>query len=166
MTSITTIAPGRGPYEKDVSVLAMSATAVSCAADTAENTLATYTLVGYTMGPRASIRIKAEWSYTGSANAKTLRIKFGGTDFLSVGDTAPANTSAIGECQIYNRGSQSSQRGSGTVISNGATVFAGTVQTATVDTSAAVTILITGQKASAGETLTLESYTIEILKVP
>jgi len=146
-----------------VKILAASATAVTAPADTAENTLATITIPAGAMGLNGIVRIRAEWSYTGSTNSKTLLVKFGGTAFLSVGDTAAANTSAIGTCQIHNRNSASSQRGSGTVISNGATVFAGTVQTGSIDTTAAVTILIRGTKALAGETLTLESYLVELI---
>lgn len=147
-----------------VRVLAASASAVSGAADTNENTLATITVPAGAMGLNGIIRVFTLWTYTNSVNNKTLRVRFGGvsgTTYLSVGPTTTAAFSTL--TIIGNRNSASSQVG---VADAAANVFSATtdaVTTSSVDTSAATTIVITGQKASAGEVITLEQYVAELI---
>ena len=45
-----------------------------------------------------------------------------------------------------------------------AVAFAAAMTTSAIDTTAAVIILITGQKALNTETLTLEGYTVEVIR--
>lgn len=142
-------------------VLAQSSVAVSAAADTNENTLATVTVPANSMGANGRLRITALWSATNNANSKTCRIKFGGTNFMvaSIG----SNATAFVEIFIGNRNATNSQVGtqdSDAVVYRTST---DTPTTAAVDTTADVTLLITGQKNTvAGDTITLESYLVEL----
>ena len=143
-----------------VYVLARSAVAASGAADTNENTLATITVPAGALGSSGAVRISCLFSYTNSANNKTLRVKFGGTTYFSqVVTTTGLQSLTVG---VSNRTS-ATQVGWFPLNPNPYNAQAGSAVTSSVDTSAAVTILITGQKATAGETLTLECYSVEIM---
>jgi hypothetical protein len=151
-------AVGRSPDM--VSVLARSGVAVSAGADTNENTLATITVPAGAMGDSGSVRVTCVFSYTNSGNSKTLRVKFGGVTYASQGATTTAIQSFI--VGISNR-TNATQVGWFPINPNQLSGQSGSPITSSVDTTAAVTILITGQKATAGETLTLERYSVELL---
>ncbi len=142
-----------------IRILGGSAVAVSGAADTNENTLATITVPAGVMGLNGIIRLQATITCTNSGNNKTHRVKFGGTQLTS--SSVTTTTYYMIDLTIQNRNSASSQfarfnRFDGGSQSQGQ-------PTATIDTSAATTLIITGQKASAGETITLESYLAELI---
>jgi hypothetical protein len=151
-------AVGRSPDM--VSVLARSGVAVSAGANTNENTLATITVPAGAMGSSGSVRVTCLFSYTNSANNKTLRIQFGGTTYVSQLVTTTTLQALIGG--VSNRTS-GTQVGWFPLNPNPYNAQTGSAVTSSVDTTAAVTILITGQKATAGETLTLERYSVELL---
>lgn len=141
-------------------VLAQSYVAVSCGADVTEDVLATITIPAGTMGANGAVRIISQWTHTNSANTKTLRVKWAGTAVNTFAITTQAGTYLL--TVVANRGVTNSQVAPAQNINiYGSTTNA--VFTAAVDTTAAVTVTITGQKASAGETLTLEGYTVELL---
>ena len=153
--------PGGGGSAR---ILGASAVAVSGAADTAENILGTVTIPAGAMGVNGILRVEALWTVTNSANNKTLRVRLGGiggTQFIGNVVTTVATARAL--VSIANRGAANSQISMANSFNTmwGSTTNA--VTTAAIDTSAATTIVITGQKASAGETLTLESYLVELI---
>lgn len=145
-------------------VIAQSYAPVNTPADITEDTLATITIPANLLGPNGTLRITSQWSYTNNANTKTMRIRYSGaagTIYMQI----PATTTASYSDQrtISNRGATNSQVGAnsgGSIL----TLSGGPTTTSAVDTTAATTIVFTGQKASAGDTLTLEGYTIEVLK--
>ncbi len=146
-------------------VLGASGVASTHTGDTAEAALATFTLPGGAMGANGVLRVTTLWTYTNSANTKTLRVRLGGLS----GTAFQANTvttSNIGVTQrtIQNRNSQASQVGfNATSAASFTTVGSGSaVAVGTADTSVDQTIVITGQLASAGETVTLESCLVEL----
>ena len=143
-------------------VLAQSAVAVPLTGSTSETTLATITLPAGAMGANGQIEIEALFSTTNSANTKTLRFKFGGSTIHSIAFTTTAGAQM--RKRLSNRNSASSQvaaNASAQIDFNTSTsTNFGAPATYAVDTSAAVTILITGQLANSGETITLESYRI------
>lgn len=143
-------------------ILGQSGAAVSGAADTAENTLATVSVPAGSMGVNGVVRVTSLWSYTNSANNKTLRVDFGGFDFLSNAATTTVGTQTL--TLIRNRNATNSQVGFTNATFGAIGTTTGTATTCAVDTTAAVSLTLTGQKASAGETLTLESYTVELLR--
>lgn len=140
-------------------VLARSAVAASGAADTNENTLATITIPANMMGASGIVKVTTWWAYTNSANNKTLRIKYNGTAAASL--VATTTVQAEVTAYIVNRGATNSQFVRGE--SKTAAAIATTAGTDAEDTTADSTILITGQKASGGETLTLEGYVVEVI---
>lgn len=142
-------------------VLARSHVAASGAADTNENTLATITIPGGAMGPNGFVRIMTLWSQTNNANVKTVRVKFGGTNFLGLPVTSTATTQII--TTVRNRNSASSQVGYAidTASNFGSTTSA--AATSAVNTGSDVTVLLTVQKATAGDTMTLEGYIVEVV---
>ena len=159
--------PGQNLYIKSwlkqPVVLSQSAAAVSVSATAAETTLATITIPASILGLNGSMQIHTTWSCTNSANAKTMRVRFSGgsgTIFQEVAVTANATLSMF--CGISNKNSVSAQVGLTPVNLpyGGASTVA--LATSSVNTNATQTIVITGEKATAGETLTLERYYIEV----
>lgn len=146
-------------------VLAQSASPVSGAADTAENTLATITVPANAMGPNGSLRIWTSWTFTNGADDKIIRARFSGAaGTIYTTNTLTTTLSTRTVFEISNRNATNSQVGS---CSSSASAFgansANALVTSTVDTTAATTIVITGQKETGGDTLTLERYLVEVL---
>lgn len=123
--------------------------ATSGAADTAENTLYSTKIPPLRKNDRVRVTINVR--HTDSANDKTLKVKLGGTAFLTKLTTTGTGYRAV--CEIANRGATNSQCGE-----DGAQ--------GTVDTSVETTLLVTGQKETGGETLTLEAALVELIQLP
>lgn len=150
---------------KHYRVLGRSAVPVSVSATTDEETLATITVPANAMGPNGTLRIWTTWTHTNSANNKTLSVRFSGasgTQYLALVVTAHAGSQVV--TTISNRNATNSQVGyaASAATSFGSTI-ASTPATSAVDTTVATTIVISGQKASSGETLTLEWYLVELM---
>lgn len=141
-------------------ILAQSAVAVSHTGDTNETTLATVTIPAGAMGANGQIEIETLWSYTNSGNNKNFKVKFGGVSFTNATATTTATAQTL--TRIANRNSAASQVGFVASSSNGLGTSTGSVVTANVDTSADVTLLITGSLALGSETITLESYIVKL----
>lgn len=145
-----------------ISILGASAVAVSGAADTNENTLATITIPAGAMGLNGILRVYSNWSFTNSANTKTLRYRLGGIGGTVYFQTAQTTQAWYADFRIIsNRGATNSQVGPQNSAQFGS--GSGSPATSTIDTSAATTLVITGQKGLAGDTLTLESYLCELI---
>jgi hypothetical protein len=141
-------------------VLAASAVAVSHTGDTLETALATIAVPANAMGPNGQLRVTTQWSYTNSANGKTLRVRFGGTSGTSyLAQTSTATASAVFENRIANRGAANSQIGNSNISFGPTTASA---VTSAVDTAAAVNLVLAAHLANAGETVTLECYLVEL----
>lgn len=155
------VATGSGIY-----VLGQSGLAVSCGADTTEDTLATITVPANSMGANGMLTIITNWNYTNSSNTKTLKVYWGGLAGTLLVNAAQTTTlSASFLKNLWNAGVTNSQVAQPiTFTSYGANTSA--IITAAIDTTAATTIVITGQKASAGETLTLLGYSVSISPRP
>src|SRR5574340_56083 len=156
-----------GTYWKPVGgrvVLGGTGVAASNAADTSELALASVTIPGYAMGTEGRIRVTSTWTVTSSANNKTLRVRLGGIAGTRFFETAlTTSVSARYVTEFANRGQTNSQVG-GTAQGNSSFgAVSAAVMTDTTDTTADKALVISGQKASAGETLKLESYMVELL---
>lgn len=143
-------------------LLARSAVAASVTGTAAETALATITIPAGLMGTNGQLRVTQLWTVTNSANTKTLRARFGGMSGI-IYTNAPLTTSGCAQflTQIRNRGAANSQVGG---ISTGYVATSGSAVVSAVDTSQATTIVLSGQLASVGETITLESYSVELLR--
>lgn len=145
-------------------LLAQSAAGVSHTGDANEFAFATITVPGRTMGVNGRLRIETIWSYTNSANNKTLRVRFSGisgTVFFT--QTATTTVADRQLTDIANRGATNSQVGGPPTGVGGVSTAGSANTTSAVDTTADTTIVITGQLATTTETITLESYTVELL---
>jgi len=134
--------------------------AVALTGTTVETTLVTITIPAGLIGANGKVKLYPLWSTTNNANTKTLRVKFPSNTVY----TAPAsNTVHVGGLVIIrNLGSESIQRvSSGMLAGLGGTISS--IAHATVNTSAATTITITGQLAVGTDTMTLESFFVEIV---
>lgn len=143
-------------------VIAQSAVAVSAGAVTTEEVLATITVPAGAIGPNGQLQIHTVWTMTNGANNKITRARLGGiagTAYLSLTHTTIATF--FRSIFVNNVNSASSQKSTwiaGSAASNGTSASA--LTTSAVDTSAAFDIVLTGQKAVAGEVITLESYQV------
>ena len=147
-------------------VLAASAVAASHTGSTAETALATIAVPANAMGPNGVLRITTHWSYTNNANAKTLSVRFGGvsgTQYLANNVSTSATTRD--QRHIHNVNANNSQKGGmvGAVSVGGWGSNANAPVTSTLDTTTAKDIVISGVLANAGDTVTLESYLVEIV---
>lgn len=147
-------------------ILAASGAAVSTTGDTNENTLATITVPGGSMGANGVLQIITSWSYTNSVNAKTLRVRFSGaagSQFLFI---APTTTASMTDMRIIqNRNSASSQVASHNNFAPFNTTTSALV-TSSVNTAVDTSIVITGQNGLGSETITLERYVVFLTKIP
>lgn len=139
-------------------VLAQSFVAASVTGTLTETTLATVNIPAGALGPNGRVIISSIWSATNNANNKTARHKFGGTTYFAQNITT--QVAWRHENEIGNRNATNSQAGNQNNVfgSLGAALV-----TSAVDTTASVAVLFTGQLANVGDTLTLESYRVEIL---
>lgn len=128
---------------------------------TAETALATINIPGALLGSNGVLRVTTFWNCNNNANAKTIRVRFGGTLF---GDQPMANNlSLVSVAHVVNR-SATSQFGGGRFGSGG---FGGTgvaLPTGTVNSAANQPLTITAQLANGADTATLEGYIVELLR--
>jgi hypothetical protein len=139
-------------------ILCQSGAAQAHTGDTNEFTAATCTIPAGALGANGRVEVDALFSYTNSANAKTLKVKFGGTIFHQAAPTTTATDRVL--TFTANRNTTNSQVGPAPGLSSGTST--GTAVTASVDTTAAVDITITEQLALNTETVTLESYSVRL----
>lgn len=146
-------------------LLASSAVAVTHTGDTSETVLATVSIPAGIMGLNGALRINSLWSTPGgSGNNKTCRTRLGGisgTQILATANTTQLSLGDIGRL-FQNRASASSQimRNPGTFASGGSSAA---MSTASVNTAIAQDLVFTAQLASAGESITLEQYMVELI---
>lgn len=145
-------------------LLAASFVAVPHTGDTAETTLATVTVPGGAMGANGFIRVRAVYSFTGSTNIKAPRIRFGGTGgtlYVNYSISTASFVSFATDIIIGNRNNAASQVGAGGPNTSFGFGTAAPV-TSAVNTAADADLLLRGVLANAGETITLEYYTVEL----
>lgn len=144
-------------------VLAQSAVAVSHTGNTSETTLASVTIPSGAIGPNGRVRVNTTWTRnTGGAGNTTARVYFGATAYTDV-PVSTTNQTFRFQTEIANRNSASSQVGaSANYLGFGQTTAAKV--TSSIDTTAAVTLSIKGLLANPGDTITLESYSVEVLR--
>lgn len=143
-------------------MLAKGAPATPTPADTTEDILATITVPAGLLGATGGLRSLAHFSFTNNANNKTIKARLGGiggTAFFS--SVATTQLFLKADVSIWNRAAASQYGGGAQQFTGGGGMVVST--TSTIDTSAATTLVFTGQKAVSGDTLTLEGYTVELL---
>ena len=141
-------------------VLCQGAVASSHTGDTTETTLATCNIPANAIGANGRLRIFAQFSFTNNGNSKTARIEFnpGAAQYLSAAGAGAASGQFL--VDIANRNATNSQVGGVAALGAAST---SAVVTSAVDTTAATSVAITGQLGTATDTITLESYSVELL---
>ena len=159
------LAPVHTRLLKAWTALQWSGVAASHTGNTTETVLATIPLAAAAMGPNGALKITSVWSYTQTVNSKTMRARLGGlagTAFQAlVVTTAIRNTRM--QCQIHNRNANNAQASHSPTLPGGWSTDASAIVTGTIDTSIAQNLVITAQLGLGSETLTLESYLVELL---
>ncbi len=143
-------------------VFELTGTAASVGAVTTEVVLATISCAGGEIGPNGWVQVDTAWTMTNGANNKSAYIRVGGaagTLFMTI--TSTTTSSLYRSTHIVNNNSQSSQKSLvGNANASGVGQVGSAASTASVDTSAAWDLVIAGQKANSGDTLTLEGYRV------
>lgn len=145
-------------------ILGKSSVAVSGAADTNENTLATVSLPA--MNANDQVRARMRFTVTNSANLKTFRARISGisgTIFLTDTLTSSQGSNYYAELVVGLRNATNSQIASHFGMRGNTAAGNAAVVTGAVNMSVATSLVLTGQKATGSETLTLEWYSVELL---
>lgn len=146
--------------------IAASGAAVSHTGDTAETALATVTIPAAVLGANGLVRVHALWGCSSSGNNKTFRARWStisGTIFRTRTQTTDILTSE--HLLIQNRNATNSQVATASDANQaGWADSTGSPVTAAIDTTAATTLLLTGQLADAGDSITLQAYLVEVMK--
>lgn len=159
------VTPGSVVWRMAERLLCSGATLTSNAADTNELALGTCTVPANAMGSNGILRISGAFSYTNSGNNKSIRVRIGGIGGTIIQGITTTTSTNISTFTILQNRTTATQVGwmSGTTSQMFAGLAASTVTTS-VDTTADTTIVFTGQKASAGETLSLEQFMVELIR--
>lgn len=143
-------------------LLDRSGTAVAGPADTNENIVATIPIPK--IGQNGLITLTFQMNCTNNANAKTVRTRLNGVSGTIHGEVAMASqTGGQFTLTIRNRNAVNSQAGFLHGATNTGVIKVWGYTTGSVDTDAAPDLVITFLKATGGDTMTLEGYTVEIL---
>lgn len=130
-------------------VLCQSAVSVTTAADTTENTAYTCSVPAGAMGTNGRVKITALTASDGASGIKTIRIKFGGTTYLSY--SLASNLSSQNMVMVRNRNSAASQVGFQSTDPIAFRTSNAAVVTSTENTANAVDVVLTCQKAAGAE---------------
>jgi hypothetical protein len=123
-------------------------------------TLATITIPAGLIGANGKLKIYPLWSTTNNANVKTLRAIFSGSTCTTMTSQSVPNNSGL--VIIRNTNNEAVQKcSSGLVAGIGAS--SGSIAATTIDTTAATTLVISGQLAVGTDTMTLEDLFIEVV---
>lgn len=144
-------------------VLARGNTDLNTTVTTSEEDLISIPIPAGLIGANGQLVVTHFWQMTNSANNKTMRVKLGGTAFFANVQTV-ALIFLPPPTRIWNRNNQASQIAFAAANGN-VTVSTGmAVTTGTVDTAAATTLAISGQKATGAEALGLYAYSVELIR--
>lgn len=150
-----------GAVLKPSGLLAQSAVPSSVTGTISQTALASLTIPGNAIGPNGSLRITTLWTVTNNSDTKSIGATFGGTVFMNKSLTTSDSFQA--QTIIRNRGVTNSQVSSSpSAVADYGSSGANT-QTGTVDTTQNQTLNITGTLGTSSDTITLESYTVEVL---
>lgn len=147
------------------SLSSKSGAAASITGTLTETPLATIVIPANAIGSNGQIRVNAYWTITNSVNNKTLRVRLGAggiggsADFTGVMTTIANVWSATIIANVNATNSQfaisEAARGSDGLVTTGFNA------TSAIDMTASQSLVITGQLANTGETITLNSYSVE-----
>lgn len=118
---------------------------------------------GGLMGINGRIEYDLYYSWPDTANDKTVKVKLGGTTFVTRLTTGTQTTGRINGF-IANRGEEDSQVGCHLQATGGFGESATAVVTASVDTEEDAFFTVTCQLETDSETLTIQAYSIKVYR--
>lgn len=145
-------------------LLAQGANISVSAGSTTEEDIVTLLLPGGLLGAFGQLEVLTMWEGTVNANVKTTRVKLGGTAFLNTTGLTSNASYLLPPVRIANFGAQNSQRSYPAANGNASSATGTSATTGAVDTSAATTFAISGQKATGTDTLTLSYYSVRLYR--
>lgn len=148
------------------SAVANTRNSVNGAGDATETALVTVTIPGNIMGANGRLRITTQWSTPGGAVTRTGRVRVGGISGTILGSTALSGANVYREQREWaNRNATNSQVAHATGTSGGFGTGAATIVTSAIDTTANFNVVVScfWSGATSGDSITLESYCIEVL---
>lgn len=144
--------------------LGRSAVAASHTGDTTETELANVAVPAGLLGHNNALETDDVWTMSGSSSSRKLRERYSGsagTTHMLISTSSSANVGARGNVVIRNRNATNSQvsgnQGGALGVSSVAPV------TGSVDTTAATSVSLTAELASGADTITLESYSVQLM---
>lgn len=143
-----------------------SVSVVAPANDTNENILATYTIPAGTIQAGDEIEIMLGGSHTNSANTKTWRVRLGGVAGTVFAAYAVTTSAAIQSLIVIRFPTTATEKAWNSGNSSPFGTGSGAFTTGAIDMANAQDLVITGQKATGSETMTLESYSMRLRKAP
>lgn len=149
--------------------IASDCSAHAVSSGTSETILKTHSITAASIPVAANslIRIHALWTYTNSANAKTVRVRIGaagaGTGGTIVFSAAPTTTATIArDVYLFVRSTSSQVCTPLSAATHETAASVAAAVTPAIDLTANWEIAITGTTASSGETITLEASAVTI----
>ena len=144
---------------------AVTRNSANAAGDATAQTMATITIPPNAMGANGCVNLFTYWTYTNSANAKTIRARWGGTGGTLILSAAPTTTTSINMTKlVHNVNATNAQAFMTNSVASLGSASAGTPGTSAVDTTAAFTIILEclWAGATAAESITLASYLVDL----
>lgn len=141
---------------RPIEILSASAVAASCALTDVDEVLASFTIPAGTLGANSALQIEPLWTFGSSTNNKILKVKIGIITIYSATRTMSMKEAPL--IVIANRNSFASQIQP--YDGSYATPGSGAPATYSIDFSGTRTVQITGQRANASDSLTLEYYRV------
>jgi hypothetical protein len=140
-----------------------SGAAAAVTGTTAETALATITVPANALGANGALHIQTVRSFNNDASGKTSRVRYSSISGTEYRLTADANTAGISDyLMISNANATNAQVGG--PPSTGAGLGVGTHTTSAVDTTAATTLVITGQLTDGADNITLRHYKVTLTR--
>ncbi len=146
-------------------ILGKSGATTSTGADTTEDTLATIALPANVFGANGVIKFQLLFQTTNSGNAKTARVRWSGGSGTVIASHSMANAAGgliVGLIQGTNATNAQLTSSYQMFTPAGTPTVAIGINSA-IDTTGATTFAVTGQKVSAGETMSLLGYVFELV---
>lgn len=133
--------------------------------DTNETVLATISVPANSMGPNGELLVDMLWRYVGTANTKPMRIRQTNVSGTVLWQFTAANTQLSGRMTalIVNRGAIDSQYSTG-IANAGFGTTANDLVSTSIDTTAVLTLVITGALTNGSDSIALESYSAIVRK--
>ncbi len=155
-----------GVYQKypvGCTVIATRTTATfNWTGSTASTPFDVITIPAYSVAPSGYLEIEVKWSFTSSANTKTLGAVLGHTNFAWT-DVQTTNHSSTWKFSIQNTGSTSSQTAASTINNGGSTID---YDFFTFDFTQEQRIALWGTLANASDVMKIQSFTVRAYNPP